>query len=123
MKDFVYFKTNGRFSQVCIADIQYIECLKKYAKVVTAKRTFLVTASMSCLEGKLPAAQFCRIHRSYIVSLQHAAHFDYEMVYITEPTKALPIGKQYKGILQQRLFVISNDEKESQTIPADAMET
>jgi len=53
------------------------------------------------------------------VSLKHAAHFDYEMVYITDSTIAIPIGKQYKGILQQKLFVISGDEKDNEHIAAD----
>ena len=119
MQEYVYFKTNGKYSRVCISDILYIECLKKYAKIVTSRNSHLVTASMCCLEKQLPPDLFCRIHRSYIVSLRHAAQFDYEMVYIADPAIAIPIGKHYKGVLQQRLFVISGDEKDTDLISFD----
>jgi DNA-binding LytR/AlgR family response regulator len=112
MQEFVYFKTNGSFFQVSISDIRYIEAVNKYAKVITSKKVHLITISMCCLEKKLPSDLFCRIHRSYIISLRHTSHFDNEAAYIADTTMALPIGKQYKGILQQRLFVICNDEKD-----------
>jgi two-component system LytT family response regulator len=119
MNEFIYFKSNGFFFQVPVADIRYIEAASKYAKVVTLCKTYLITTSMNCLEKKLPRNLFCRIHRSYIISLRHASHFDAETVYVKDVTLSLPIGKQYKGLLQQRLFVITDDEKDDSGISID----
>jgi two-component system, LytTR family, response regulator len=94
-----------------------MEAASKYVKVITPKKTFLVTASMCCLEKKLPPHLFCRIHRSYIISLRHASHFDAETVYLNDVPGSLPIGKQYRGVLQQRLFVITDDETDDVPVP------
>ncbi|TMI74302.1 MAG: LytTR family transcriptional regulator [Bacteroidetes bacterium] len=119
MNEFVYFKSNGVFFQVSVLDIRYIEAANKYAKVITPRKTYLITASMCCLEKKLPRNLFCRIHRSYIISLRHASHFDAETVYVNDMTTGLPIGKQYKGVLQERLFVITDDEKDEISVSID----
>jgi DNA-binding LytR/AlgR family response regulator len=118
MHQFVYFKSNGIYFQVAIPDICYMEAVSKYVKIVTVKKVHLAATSMWCLEKKLPQNLFCRIHRSFMVSLQHISRFDNETVYIDEMTKELPIGKQYKGVLQQRLFIINGDEKEISPLTA-----
>ena len=119
MNEFIYFKSNGVFFQVPVSDIRYMEAASKYVKVITPRKTYLVTASMCCLEKKLPPHLFCRIHRSYIISLRHASHFDAETVYVSDVSGGLPIGKQYKGVLQQRLFVITDDEKADVSVSID----
>jgi len=110
MNDFVFIKIGKKFSKIYLAEIKYAEAVKKYVRIVTSKKTYLILASMCMVEKVLPANQFCRIHRSYLVSLEHTTDFDNEVVYIGD--KIFPIGKQYRGILQQRVITLSNDRTE-----------
>ena len=110
MHDFVFIKLGKKFSKIYFSEIRYAEAVKKYVRIVTPKKAHLVLASMCSVEKALPPNQFCRIHRSYLVSLQHTTDFDSELVYIGE--KIFPIGKQYRGVLHQRVITLSNDNTE-----------
>ena len=64
---------------------------------------------MKSLESKLPAGQFKRIHRSYIVGVNKINAIVGNMVEITEKgqPKHLPIGKNYR----EELLNIINKNK------------
>jgi hypothetical protein len=109
MHDFVFLKLGKKFSKLSFAEIIYAEAVKKYVRIVTPKKVHLILASMCLVEKVLPSSQFCRIHRSYIISLYHMTDFDSDVVYIGN--KIFPIGKQHKGILQERVIILSGDNR------------
>jgi len=49
--------------------VQYVQADGDYSRVHTYDRSYLCTASLGELEGRLPGARFARIHRSYLVNL------------------------------------------------------
>jgi hypothetical protein len=111
MHDFFFLRLGKNFHQkISYSDIIYAEAVKKYVRIVTTKKTHLVLSSMCLVEKTLPQSYFCRIHRSYIISLFHLTAFDNEAAYIGD--KIFPIGKQHKGILQQKLTILSADGKD-----------
>ena len=110
MNDFVFIKLGKRFSKIYFSEIKYAEAVKKYVRIVTPKKVHLILASMCSVEKTLPANQFCRIHRSYLISLEYTTDFDSDVVYIGD--KIFPIGKQYRGILHQRVITLSNERPE-----------
>lgn len=103
MQDFVFLKTGVDNWKVDYNDITHIEALNKYVQIFTRQQVnpFLVLFSLSQLEKLLPADFFCRIHRSYIVSLQHIVRFNTETVYLAG--RELPIGKHYRGNIEARV--------------------
>lgn len=109
MHDFLFLKLGKKFSKLCYSEIMYAEAVKKYVRIVTPKKVHLILASMCLVEKVLPSNQFCRIHRSYIISLYHMTDFDSDVVYIGN--KIFPIGKQHKGILQERVIILSSDTR------------
>ena len=56
---------------VPVEDVLYFEAEGSYVKVHTADRAHLIRERMKVLEERLPPAQFCRVHRSTIVNLDH----------------------------------------------------
>jgi len=68
-----YFFVNSEYNLVRIDfhDIAYVEGLKDYVKIflLSSARPVLTRMSMKSLEDKLPAGQFVRVHKSFIVSL------------------------------------------------------
>lgn len=69
--DYLFLRVEYQLVRIPFADILYVQGLKDYVKVVlaSATRPVLSLTSMRLLEEKLPASQFMRIHRSYIVNL------------------------------------------------------
>ncbi|TDQ08691.1 LytR/AlgR family response regulator transcription factor [Pedobacter metabolipauper] len=70
VKQYVYVKVEHQLVKVEIDDIRYIEGLKDYVKIYLrqAEKPLLTLTSLKKLQEKLPANQFLRLHRSFIVS-------------------------------------------------------
>lgn len=66
---FLVIKEKDALMKIAHAEILYIEAAKDYMKIYTANRQYLVHQTMKKLEGSLPAGQFIRTHKSYIVAL------------------------------------------------------
>jgi two-component system response regulator LytT len=69
-KQYVYVKVEHQLVKVEVDDILYIESLKDYVKIYLrlVERPLLTLTSLKKLQEKLPANQFIRLHRSFIVS-------------------------------------------------------
>jgi two-component system, LytTR family, response regulator len=65
----IVVKDNHQIHIIPFEDIIYLEAADDYVKIHTANRYFLKKKTMAYFEEMLPAANFCRVHRSYIVSL------------------------------------------------------
>jgi len=90
---FIYVKSEREYVRVNLSDIQYIESIKNYVKIVTLNSTIITLLGISEIEQKLPN-DFIRVHRSYIVSLQHIARFTHSQIIIGN--KSIPVGNHYK---------------------------
>jgi DNA-binding LytR/AlgR family response regulator len=62
---------SGRKVLVPIDQIRYIEAKDDYSCIYTADDRFLSTISLAQLENKLSPHGFFRVHRGYIVNLEH----------------------------------------------------
>ena len=56
-------------------NILYVESLKNYVKVVTMEKTVVSYMSITQMEEKLPELKFIRIHRSFIVGVDHIEEY------------------------------------------------
>jgi DNA-binding LytR/AlgR family response regulator len=120
MQDFFFINDNRRCLQILFSEIWYIEAVRKYVKIFTANRAYLVQVSMNYAEEKLPVKLFCRIHKSYIISLRHTKQFDHESVSIGGMD--LPIGKNYRSLLLQKADVWGKEEKTPVMLPVNDMD-
>ena len=70
-----FFKVDGALHKVEFDDILYVEGMKDYVMVFLAsqKQPLVTHVTMKGMEEMLPAAQFMRIHRSFIVALDKVA--------------------------------------------------
>lgn len=100
-EDYLYLKVEYQLVRVPFADILYVEGLKDYVKVHrrSESRPLLSLMSLKSLEEKLPARQFMRIHRSYIVGLQHITSIGRGTVMIGGET--IPISDGYRETFEQ----------------------
>ena len=95
-EDHIYLKVEYQLVRVMLADILYIEGLKDYVKVHLASqpRPLLSLTSLRSMEEKLPSQRFMRVHRSYIVSLDHVAAVGRGTLQVGKET--LPVSDGYR---------------------------
>jgi DNA-binding LytR/AlgR family response regulator len=97
---FVYFRSDRKMIKVKYDDILFIESMKDYVKVVrSSDKPLLVKQSISSLENMLPANQFVRIHRSFIVSIQKITAFTNHDIEIAGVE--IPIGRLYSDQIER----------------------
>ena len=97
---FAYFRCDRKMVKVKFEDILFIESMKDYVKVVrTNDKPLMVKQSITSLENMLPANQFVRIHRSFIVSIPKITAFTNHDIEIggTE----IPIGRLYSQQIER----------------------
>lgn len=96
----LYVKADRKIFPIELADILYVESLDNYVKVHLKSRHLITRESISLLESKLPAHDFVRIHRSFIVARKHIESISAEIIRVAG--KDLPVGRAFRqGALAQ----------------------
>jgi DNA-binding LytR/AlgR family response regulator len=102
---FFFVRSNYRIVKLAPVDIIYIEALADYVIIYTTSQRHIVHFTMKGLEEKLGQFKtFVRVHRSYIINLDH-----FKMVHddeITVSDKKVPLGRSYKSSFLERIETI-----------------
>lgn len=98
---FINLRVDRKNLKVSLDDILFIEGLKDYVKVVTASKVIITKQSLSSLEDLLQGRQFLRIHRSFIVSINHISSFTSNTIEIGK--HELPISRMYRHEVEKTL--------------------
>lgn len=104
-----FIRCDGKYIRINIREITYVEALKNYVRIVTETGTYMALISMRQIEEELPEQEFCRIHRSFIVSLAFVKSFDNEMLYLDKVS--LPVSPAYKSLLQGKVRLLISDTR------------
>jgi DNA-binding LytR/AlgR family response regulator len=80
--------------RVNTASILYIEGLKDYARIHTDNGRLITRQTMKKLEDILPADEFIRVHRSFIVPIHRLESWTTYSVTIKD--KEIPVGRTYR---------------------------
>lgn len=97
-RDYLFLNVQKKKVKIAFSDIVFIESQREYIKVVTVKNAFLSKMSTHEIEALLPARQFRRIHRSYIVSLDKIEAYTAETVEVNGVS--IPVGRGYRESLE-----------------------
>lgn len=91
---FGYFRVDRKMIKVHFDDILYIESFRDYITIhLEEGKELRMKLSLNHVEEMLPASDFLRIHRSFLVSIHKISAFTKTDVEIGK--KELPIGKSY----------------------------
>ncbi len=90
----IIVKSGYKLYKINHADLVYIEGQREYVTFHTTKQRITTLSSLKDLEEKLPSNRFIRIHKSYIVSVNHIELIDKNILHIGG--QKLPIGGSYK---------------------------
>lgn len=90
-----FVKSSGKQHKVNFADILYIESIRDYVNIKTAEEEFIVLDTLKSMEQQLPESFFVRVHKSFIVNLNHIKNIGTKKI-IINPEHEIPIGENYK---------------------------
>jgi DNA-binding LytR/AlgR family response regulator len=91
---FINLRADRKNLKISLDEILYIESLKDYIKVVTTTKNIVTKQAISSLEQVLPANNFIRIHRSFIVAINKIESFTNDIIEIGK--HQLPISRMYR---------------------------
>ncbi len=96
----IIVKSDYKLKQISLNDILYIEGLKDYVKIYrkSDNKAILTLLSMKNLEATLPAEQFMRVHRSYIVNLNEIQVIERGNIIFGD--LYIPVSDKYKDEFQ-----------------------
>lgn len=96
---------------IILADILYVEALGNYSKIFRINGGYILShVNIKGLLELLPSNSFLRIHRSYIIAVNHVESFSKRKIKLNYKKELLPIGQQfatnvYNTLMQQNKTV------------------
>jgi len=93
----LFVKADYKVIRINISDIKYIEGMSEYVRIFIEgeDKPVMTLLSMKKIEDRLPANQFMRVHRSYIVNLQKITEIS-RLRIIFDNNIYIPVGDNYK---------------------------
>ena len=99
-KDFFFLKSGYKSVKINFADITHVEGMKEYVVFYTTDgKKFMKNERMKNIEEILAAHQFIRVHKSYLVAINHITSFYGNTIEMGE--KQIPVGRAYKDDLKR----------------------
>lgn len=93
-RKFIFIKTEHRLEKVLLSDILFIEGMRDYRKVHTIHKKIMTLQTFKDFEKEIPANIICRVHKSYMVSIDRIDTIEKETIIISNTE--IPISETYR---------------------------
>jgi len=98
-EEFFFIKDNLAYIKVFTKDVVYIESMGDFSQInTTQKKTYTILVSMKNLELQLSPKVFMRVHKQFIINLNHLVSLKQNEIILTGKQQVL-ISNAYKQIL------------------------
>jgi DNA-binding LytR/AlgR family response regulator len=97
----VFIKSGPQTYQVKVSEILYLEKDGNYITIHLKDRNILIRENMGDIFDLVPAADFLRVHKSYVVAIKHITMIEIHQLIING--QKIPIGSTYRDPLRNRL--------------------
>jgi two-component system, LytTR family, response regulator len=93
---YIFVRSGFQYIKILLEDILFIEGVRDYRKINCRddKKT-LTSETFTILESKLPGNQFCRVHKSFLISLNKIESVEKDRINIQN--KIIPISEMYRA--------------------------
>ncbi|MES2372425.1 MAG: LytTR family DNA-binding domain-containing protein [Bacteroidota bacterium] len=93
-REFIFIKTEFRLEKIMLDAILFIEGMRDYRRIHMIDKKIMTLKTFADLEREIVPGQICRIHKSYMVSLQKIDSVEKDRVRIKD--HFIPISETYK---------------------------
>jgi len=101
---FIFIKTEYRLERIEIDDILFIEGMRDYRRIHTLQKKIMTLETFKEFEIRLPKNKICRVHKSYMININHIENIERDRVKIKN--ELIPISETYKadfyGLIQRK---------------------
>lgn len=105
-RPYLFVKTEHRMQRIDLAEVLYLEGLQNYVIIHTPTEKVIARQTLNSLENSLPAAEFVRVHKSFIVALAHTHTVERSRIFIQSTAGnpiIIPVGDTYRNAFYGRL--------------------
>lgn len=90
---YIFLKVGHRIQKVATRHILFVEGMKDYLRIHTKEDKYMTLLSFARLEELLPAQDFVRVHRSFLVAIDKIDHIEKNRIWIGD--QIIPISDTY----------------------------
>ncbi len=91
----IFVRADYSLQKITLDDVLYIEALDDYLKIyLHQQKTIVARMTMKTMLEKLPASDFKRVHRSYIVPIKRVESLRNKTLQILD--RKIPVGNSYE---------------------------
>ncbi|HMI07446.1 MAG TPA: LytTR family DNA-binding domain-containing protein [Flavobacterium sp.] len=95
-QQYLFIRADYSLNKILISDILFIEGLDDYLKIhIENQKTIVARMTMKTILEKLPASEFVRVHRSFIVPVSRIDKVRNKIIYIGE--EEIPLSASYES--------------------------
>ena len=91
----LFVKSDSKLVKLNFCDIQWIEANGDYLAIKTRDRKIIALSTMKNIEKRLPYGDFLRVHRSFIININHITSVQNTIVEIED--KIINLGETYRS--------------------------
>ncbi|MBI3521327.1 MAG: response regulator transcription factor [Bacteroidetes bacterium] len=96
----IFVRADYSLQKITLDDILYIEALDDYLKIhLFQQKTIVARMTMKAMLEKLPATDFIRVHRSFIVPIKKVESLRNKVFQIGD--KKIPVGNSYEEVVNK----------------------
>lgn len=100
--EFFFIKADNKLVKVFFDEILYVEALQNYVAIHTKTKKFITYLTFKSIEDYLPADQFFKTHKSFIVSASKIDNIDGNDIRIGD--HHIPISRSSKDEVMEKLL-------------------
>jgi two-component system, LytTR family, response regulator len=100
----VFIKSGPQTYRVKVSEILYLEKNGNYITVHRKDGNILIRENMGDIFDLVPAADFIRVHKSYVVGIRHISMIEVHQLIVNG--EKIPIGSTYRDSLRDRFGIM-----------------
>ena len=100
--DYFFIKADGRLVKIFYDDILFAEGLQNYVTIQTTSKKYISYLTIKSVEDYLPADQFIKVHKSFIISAAKVDSIDGNEVVMGQ--HRIPISRSLKDEVTDKLL-------------------
>jgi two-component system LytT family response regulator len=100
--DHFYIREDNGFTRINTTDLLFVESMGNFSRLQTRQQTKHMTlVSLKNIEEQLPQPFFMRVHKQYIINLQHIVSINSAGEVIMAGGETIPVGAVYRNSLMK----------------------
>ena len=100
----IFIKDNKIIRKILLNEILWLESKGDYVKINTIEKQYIIHSTLKSMEDKLPASEFVRIHRGFLIPVSKIDYIEDGVAFIMGT--AVPVSETYKNDLLKKLQLI-----------------